>query len=122
MEATEENCNTVADVASVKVEVRESDKMAETLQLVRALIAEGAQVQVTVHYAEDRPVEDVELVDIGKSDWRQSLRVPRSLSIEDRNKYIRERAVGAAQAFADALAAANGPCTEAKANKPAKGA
>lgn len=111
----------VADVASVKVEVKESDKMAETLQLVRALIAEGAQVQVTVHYAEDRPVEDVESVEIGKSDWRQVLRVPRSLSLDDRNKYIRDRAVGAAEAFAAALTAATGPAgMDAPKNKGAK--
>jgi hypothetical protein len=122
MEATEEKRRTVAEVAKVKVELKENEKVSWALATVKALHEEGVKdIQAVLHLSESQaPVEDVELVDIGKSDWRQALRVPRSLSLEDRNKYIRDRAVGAASGYAEALKIALNAEAEAKAAKGAK--
>ncbi len=104
MEQTQE----LKDVAKIGVEVQAS-KSEETLALVRALRDEGAEVQVIIHYSEAQaPVERYESVEIGDAKWRQTILLPCSLTLEERNKAIEDKAVGAARAFAVAAAAAKG--------------
>lgn len=105
------------DVAKVGVEMQAS-KMDETLALVKALREEGAEVQVIIHFSDAQPVtERYEGVEIGDAKWRQNLQIPCSLSLEERNRYIRDRAVGAAEAFAAALTAASGASVTLKGAK-----
>lgn len=106
MEANDNNA-TVADVATVRAEIV-NDKGEETLALVRALISEGAAVQVTIHYAEAQaPAERYEAIEIGGSGWRQNLQLPVSMTPEQRSEYIRERVMDAAKSYAEAAAVAN---------------
>jgi len=72
----------------------------------------GVGVSVVLSVTADEPYETVE---IGKSDWRQTLRIPSDMEIGDRNQYIEERAIGAAKAYAAALA--NIPAPEPKGKK-----
>jgi len=76
----------------------------------------GVGVSVVLSVTADEPYETVE---IGKSDWRQTLRVPCGMEITDRNTYIEARVIGAAKAFAAALREL--PPPEPKEPKPKKG-
>jgi hypothetical protein len=94
--------------AEAKVEVV-TEKVSDTLALVRALREEGTEVQVIIHHSEAQaPVERFETIEIGDAKWRQTIQLPYSMKLEDRNKAIEDKAVGAAQAFAKAAAAAKG--------------
>lgn len=120
MEATEENCNTVADVAKVRAVLR-TDSAERTLALVKACTDAGAIVEVHIHHAEQQaPTERYESVSVGGTNWRRDVLVPAGMPLDEQDAYIKARAIGAATAYAEGLVIVAKAEADAKAGKGAK--
>jgi hypothetical protein len=121
MEATKEEGRTVAEVAKVKVEVHENEKLSWVLETIKTLHEEGVKdIQAVLHLSESQaPAERFETVSVGGTNWRRDILVPVGMPLEEQDEYIKGRALSAANAYAEGLKIVARAESEAKAAKGA---
>lgn len=98
----------LAEKAQAKI-----DELSSTLIWLKG---QGVEVKLILNATTDEVYETVE---IGKSDWRRTLRIPVGWPMEAKNAYIEDAATGAARAFAAAMRELPEPAPKASKSKDA---